>query len=202
MDRHDRDDEHTTDETPETYETYETHETHVKGPNEAWEWTKALGIAILIAVSIRVLLFAPIVVDGVSMMPTLQDGEKLIVNKAIFFISEPKRGDIIVFHATEDKDWIKRVIGEPGDTVEVKDDALYINDEIVDEPYLDISKSMASGILTNGFRSEVPVDHIFVMGDNRQNSRDSRMIGAIPIDSVFGRAEAVFWPITGLRWVK
>jgi signal peptidase I len=138
----------------------------------------------------------------VSMMPTLQDGEKLIVNKAIFFISEPKRGDIIVFHATEDKDWIKRVIGEPGDIVEVENDTLYINDEMVDEPYLDISKSIATGILTNGFRSEVPEDHIFVMGDNRQNSRDSRMIGPIPIDSVFGRAEAVFWPITGLRWVK
>jgi signal peptidase I len=195
VDQHDRD-EHTTDETQETYET------HVKKPNEAWEWTKALGIAILIAVSIRVLLFAPIVVDGVSMMPTLQDGEKLIVNKAIFFISEPKRGDIIVFHATEDKDWIKRVIGEPGDIVEVENDTLYINDEMVDEPYLDISKSIATGILTNGFRSEVPEDHIFVMGDNRQNSRDSRMIGPIPIDSVFGRAEAVFWPITGLRWVK
>jgi signal peptidase I len=198
MDRQDQDNQHN----EFGSENNESIAVEEKNPNEAWEWTKALGIAILIAVSIRVLLFAPIVVDGVSMIPTLEDREKLIVNKAIFFISEPKRGDIIVFHATEDKNWIKRVIGEPGDTVEVRDDTLYINDEKVDEPYLDVSKTLASGILTNDFYAEVPEDHIFVMGDNRQNSKDSRIIGPIPIDSVFGRAEFVFWPITGFRWVE
>lgn len=177
-------------------------EVEIKKPNEAWEWVKALGIAVVIAFVIRMSLFAPIIVDGASMMPTLEDKERLIVNKAIYFIAEPNRGDILVFHATESKDWIKRVIGEPGDIIEVRNDNLYVNDEIVDEPYLDVSKSISSGILTNDFYEVIPEGHIFVMGDNRQNSRDSRSIGSIPIDSVVGRAEVVIWPLSGIRMVK
>jgi signal peptidase I len=177
-------------------------QTEIKKTSETWEWVKALGIAVVIAFGIRMLLFAPIIVDGESMLPTLENKERLIVNKAIYFIAEPNRGDILVFHATENKDWIKRVIGEPGDVVEVRDDNLYVNDEIVDEPYLDVSKSISSGILTNDFYEVVPEGHIFVMGDNRQNSRDSRSIGSIPIDSVVGRAEVVIWPVKGIRLVK
>jgi signal peptidase I len=177
-------------------------QTEIKKTSETWEWIKALGIAVVIAFGIRMLLFAPIIVDGESMLPTLENKERLIVNKAIYFIAEPNRGDILVFHATENKDWIKRVIGEPGDVVEVRDDNLYVNDEIVDEPYLDVSKSISSGILTNDFYEVVPEGHIFVMGDNRQNSRDSRSIGSIPIDSVVGRAEVVIWPVKGIRLVK
>jgi signal peptidase I len=173
-----------------------------KETNETWEWIKALGIAIIIAVIIRFFSFAPIVVDGESMMPTLQDRERLIVNKMTYLWSEPKRGDIIVFHATQDKDWIKRVIGLPGDIVEVKNDTLYINNEIVEEPYLDVSKQHTSGILTNDFYEVVPEDELFVMGDNRLNSRDSRMIGTIQISDIVGRADVVFWPITNLRLVE
>lgn len=176
--------------------------TRVKKTNEVWEWVKALSIAVVIAFGIRILLFAPIIVDGASMMPTLEDRERLIINKAIYFVAEPNRGDILVFHATESKDWIKRVIGEPGDIIEVRDDNLYVNDVIVDEPYLDVSKSISSGVLTNDFYEEVPVGHIFVMGDNRQNSRDSRSIGSVPTDSVVGRAEVVIWPLSGIRIVK
>lgn len=173
-----------------------------KGKNEVVEWIKALAIAIIIAVGIRMLLFAPIVVDGPSMLPTLQHKERLIVNKAIYFISEPKRGDILVFHAEMGKDWIKRVIGEPGDIVEMRNDQLYINGEPVAEPYLDESKAASSGLLTNDFYQEVPEGHIFVMGDNRQNSRDSRSIGPVPIDSVVGRADIIIWPFSEIKFVK
>jgi len=105
----------------------------VKGKNELWEWTKALLIAIGLAAVIRYFLFAPIVVDGHSMMPTLHNGDRMIVNK----LGKPERFDIIVFHAPEQKDYIKRVIGLPGDTVEYKNDVLYINGVAYEEPYLD-----------------------------------------------------------------
>ena len=108
-----------------------------KEKNELWEWIKALLIAFVIAVVIRYVLFTPIVVDGESMMPTLNDGDRMIVNKIGYKIGGPDRFDIVVFHAPEGKDYIKRVIGLPGDTIEYKDDQLYINGKAYDEPYLD-----------------------------------------------------------------
>jgi signal peptidase I len=168
------------------------------GLGEFWEWTKALGVAVLIAVLIRAFLFAPIVVDGESMMPTLHNTERLIVNKAVYFWSEPQYGDIVVFHATETKDWIKRVIGVPGDTIAVQDGQLYINGEAVSEVYL-TEEAIAA---TQDFETIVPEDQLFVMGDNRGNSQDSRSIGSIPYDAVIGRAELVFWPINEFRLVN
>lgn len=169
---------------------------------EIMEWFKWLSIAVILSVGIRVLLFAPIIVDGESMLPTLRDGERLIVNKIIYRFSEPQRGDILVFHAENGRDWIKRVIGEPGDVIEMKNDQLYINGELVDEPYLEETLDQALGILTQDFYAEVPEGHIYVLGDNRLNSRDSRSIGAVSIDSVVGRAEIVFWPLSGIRSVR
>jgi signal peptidase I len=164
---------------------------------ELWEWLKAILFAVAIALVIRLVLFTPIVVDGESMFPTLHDGERLIVNKVVYLLKEPERGEIVVFHATQGKDWIKRVIGEPGDTVEVIDGKLYINDELFNEPYLELD----NGYVMEDFKVEVPANELFVMGDNRANSRDSRNIGTIPIDSVVGRAELVFWPIGDIRLV-
>jgi signal peptidase I len=94
----------------------------VKKKNETYEWIKALIGALAIAVIIRSFFFTPIVVDGASMNPTLQDQDRMIVTK----IGEPKRFDIVVFHAPEGKDYIKRVIGLPGDRIEYKNDVLYI----------------------------------------------------------------------------
>ena len=108
-----------------------------KKKNELWEWIKALVVAVLLAAVIRYFFFAPIVVDGLSMMPTLNDQDRMIVNKFSYQIGEPDRFDIIVFHAPENKDYIKRVIGLPGDTVEYKDDILYVNGKAYEEPYLD-----------------------------------------------------------------
>ncbi|WP_336885154.1 signal peptidase I [Caldalkalibacillus salinus] len=176
--------------------------TRGKGKSETLEWFKALSIAVAIALGIRIFLFAPIVVDGTSMLPTLEDGEKILVNKVMYHLDEPQRGDILVFHAEHGKDWIKRVIGEPGDTVEVRDDQLYINGEPIEERYLEDKLLQTSGILTHDFQTTVPEGHIFVMGDNRQNSRDSRSIGAIPIDDVVGRADVVFWPFDAIRLVQ
>lgn len=181
-----------------------------KTKNETWEWAKALLIAFGLAAIIRVFLFTPIVVDGVSMMPTLEDGDRMIVNKIGYTIGKPKRFDIVVFHAPEQKDYIKRVIGLPGDEVEYRDDVLYINGEPFEEPYLDKYKAeFTDSPLTEDFTLEekiqeqvVPEGHIFVLGDNRRKSKDSRHIGVVSIDEVIGSTKLVFWPFEDIGLVK
>jgi signal peptidase I len=178
-----------------------------KKKNELWEWTKALLIAVLLAAVIRYFLFAPIVVDGLSMMPTLHDQDRMIVNKLSYKIGEPDRFDIIVFHAPENKDYIKRVIGLPGDTVEYKNDTLYINGEAYPEPYLEeYKKQLIDGPLTEPFtleekigRTTVPEGHLFVMGDNRRFSKDSRHIGTVPFEKVLGKTSVIYWPVDDIR---
>ncbi|MBB4823951.1 signal peptidase I [Sporosarcina luteola] len=181
-----------------------------KSKNETLEWVKALLIAFGLAAIIRIFLFTPIVVDGISMMPTLEDGDRMIVNKIGYTIGSPDRFDIVVFHAPEQKDYIKRVIGLPGDTVEYRDDVLYINGEAYEEPYLEqYKKAVTDGPLTEDFTLEekidmntVPEGYVFVMGDNRRKSKDSRHIGAVPIDEIIGSTKFVFWPIEEFGMVK
>jgi signal peptidase I len=181
-----------------------------KKKNELLEWAKALIIAVLIAGVIRYFFFAPIVVDGYSMMPTLHTQDRMIVNKFSYKIGEPDRFDIVVFHATEEKDYIKRVIGLPGDHVEYENDTLYINGKEYDEPYLDEYKNqLIDGPLTEPFDLEsiigqttVPEGHIFVMGDNRRQSKDSRHIGTVPIEEVMGKTSLVYWPLSSIELVE
>ena len=126
-----------------------------KKKNETWEWIKALLIAFGLAAIIRIFLFTPIVVDGDSMMPTLENGDRMIVNKIGYTIGKPDRFDIVVFHAPEQKDYIKRVIGLPGDEVEYRNDVLYINGEPFEEPYLDQYKAeVVDSPLTEDFTLE------------------------------------------------
>jgi len=177
-----------------------------KEKNELWEWIKALLIAFAIAAFIRYFLFTPIVVDGDSMMPTLEHGDRMIVNK----LGAPDRFDIVVFHAPEGKDYIKRVIGVPGDHIEYMDDQLYINGEPYEEPYLEEYKSQVQdGDLTWDFKlqdldpnlTEIPEGHYFVMGDNRRFSKDSRHIGIVNEEEIIGKTSIVFWPISEIRIV-
>ncbi len=178
--------------------------------SEAWEWIKALAIAVILAAVIRYFLFAPIVVDGLSMMPNLHDQNRMIVSKLSYKIGEPQRFDIVVFHAPEQKDYIKRVIGLPGDHVEYKNDILYINGEPIDEPYLEEAKTeILDAPLTFNFELEeqldqkrVPEGHLFVMGDNRRFSKDSRSIGFISLEEVIGKTNVVYWPISDFQFIK
>ncbi len=177
--------------------------------NELWEWTKALVIAVVLAAIIRSFLFAPIVVDGLSMMPTLHNQDRMIVNKFSYRFGEPNRFDIIVFHAPEGKDYIKRVIGLPGDEIEYKDDTLYVNGKAYEEPYLDeYKKAVIDGPLTEPFtleekigKKKVPEGELFVMGDNRRYSKDSRHIGTIPMEKVLGNTNILYWPIKDMQIV-
>ncbi|CRK80506.1 signal peptidase I [Neobacillus massiliamazoniensis] len=182
-----------------------------KKKNELWEWTKALLIAVILAAVIRYFLFAPIVVDGLSMMPTLKNQDRMIVNKLSYEIGKPQRFDIIVFHAPENKDYIKRVIGLPGDKIEYKNDTLYVNGKAYKEPYLDeYKKQVTDGPLTDPFtldetavgQKTVPKGELFVMGDNRRFSKDSRHIGAVPMNKVIGKATVVYWPLKDAHFVK
>ncbi|WP_127585750.1 signal peptidase I [Paenibacillus koleovorans] len=177
-----------------------------KAKNEAWEWAKALFIALGLVYVIRLFIFAPFIVDGESMEPNFQDKERIIVNKILYNIREPKRGEVVVFHATEDKDYIKRIIALPGEAIRVQGDNVYINGQLLDEPYLKeaVDKAHQAGKNYNDRNYQetvVPEGSIFVMGDNRSNSSDSRIIHAIPFDKVVGRADLIFWPIGELHWI-
>ena len=139
---------------------------------EGLEWIKALGIGLIIFIIIRTFLFSNYVVEGESMMPTLQDGNKLVVNKIGYHIGELDRFDVVVFHANEKEDYVKRIIGLPGDKIVYKDDKLYVNGEYYPEPYLEKFKQEYIGSkLTGDFTLQeitgektVPKGKIFVLG--------------------------------------
>jgi signal peptidase I len=175
--------------------------------NELWEWAKALLLAIGLVLVIRWLLFAPFIVEGPSMEPNFHTGERLIVNKLIYDLRVPQRGEVVVFKATESKDFIKRVVGLPGESVKVEGDKVYVNGTPIEEPYLKEALDAAAkngtsyNTRTNYKEQEVPAGSLFVMGDNRSNSFDSRDIGFIRLEDIIGRAELVFWPLPDIGLV-
>lgn len=134
---------------------------------------------------------ARIRVDGASMEPTLQSGEFVIVNKLSYFFGEPEIGDIIVFHFPRDPDqeYIKRIIGLPGDRVEVKNGKVFVNNMVLLEDYI-------AAPPVYGDVWEIPADSLFVLGDNRNNSSDSHNWGTVPLDYVIGKATFIYWPPT------
>ncbi|GAA0612414.1 signal peptidase I [Virgibacillus siamensis] len=177
-----------------------------KRKSEWFEWTKALLIAFALIFIVRTFFFAPIVVDGPSMMPTLHDRDQMIVNKIIYDVAEPERFDIVVFHASDRKDFIKRVIGLPGEHVAVKEDQLFIDGKKVDEPFIDQMKK-GENTYTDDFRLEelpggyekIPEGHVLVLGDNRGNSTDSRILGLISMDKIVGTANLIYWPFDRMQ---
>jgi signal peptidase I len=128
-----------------------------------------------------------------SMVPTLEVGDRVLVSKLIYLFSGPQRGDVIVFESPdEDIDLVKRVVGVPGDNVKVVRGSLYVNGERWEEAYLNYElpdKESAYGPIT------VPEGHIFVMGDNRADSADSRYIGPVPLNYLVGKAFVRVWPL-------
>ncbi|RLQ96255.1 signal peptidase I [Falsibacillus albus] len=173
--------------------------------NELFSWIKTLVITLIIVIVARTFLFSNYVVEGKSMMPTLQDGNRLIVGKVDYDLHKPHRFDIIVFHATETSDYVKRVIGLPGDRLEYKDDTLYINGKPLPEPYLKPYKEQLGGTgpLTPDFTlkektgvSVVPKGKIFVLGDNRQYSEDSRIFGFVDMKNIVGKVDVRIFPFS------
>jgi signal peptidase I len=149
--------------------------------------------AFVIALLVQAFLIKPFTIHQVSMRPTLEEGDRILLNRLAYHFRDEARGDIVVFHSpiTADEDLVKRIVAIAGDTVSVSGGKLYVNGVAQDEPYLleqDFSGEMSE--------IEVPPGQVFVMGDNRNNSGDSRMFGPIPVDSIIGKAFLVYWPIS------
>ncbi len=133
-------------------------------------------------------------VENISMQPTLYEGELLVVYKWAYRFGQPYRGDIIVFHHNfqPPEDYIKRVIGLPGDEVTIRSGKVYINGEIINEPYIAASPSYEGSW-------NVPTGQLFVLGDNRNRSSDSHIWGFVPLSDVVGRAVVIYWPPESIR---
>lgn len=152
---------------------------------------------VILAFAIRTFVFEPVRVDGRSMVPTLQDNEHMFVEKISYLFRAPKRGEIVIcYYPGYTKSCVKRVIGMPGEIVAVHDGVVYINGKALDE-------SAYWGGYVNGElkATQVGEDEYFVMGDNRNNSKDSRAatVGPIPIEKIKGRVSAVFFPFDHFR---
>ena len=130
------------------------------------------------------------IVVGISMQPSLHDGQRLLVNKAVYYFHEPERGDVMVFQPPGDKhgDYIKRLIALPGDTVEVKGGLVYVNSSPLEEIYIKSSPKYTAEA------QKVPEDSYFVLGDNRNNSNDSHNGWVVPRENIVGKAWLSIWP--------
>lgn len=133
-------------------------------------------------------------VENISMLPTLQPGEFLLVNKIAYKVGDPQIGDIITFHYPKNpqENYIKRVMGLPGDVIRVAAGEVYVNGTLMDEPYI-AAVTASEGTWT------VPEDSLFVMGDNRNESSDSRAWGPVPMDLVVGKAVVIYWPLENMK---
>lgn len=166
---------------------------------ELIEWIVTLAAAIVIALVVREFIFEPVRVDGHSMETTLTDGEVMFVSKMEYmFGGEPERFDVVICHYPErgDTNFVKRVVGLPGDTVAINDGYLYVNGEKYEEEYLTYRPDYSMDPYT------VPEGNYFVLGDNRSNSNDSHLIGPITRDMIVGHVRHVILPIDNWRAIE
>ena len=165
--------------------------------SEIKDWIVCIVVAVALAMFIRTFIVELYVVDGPSMRPTLESEQRLVVNKFIYRFHPPEKGDVLVFQYPRDpsRDFIKRVIAVPGDTIEIREGRVLVNDQLLTEDYI-LEKTRSEYP-----KATVPEGHIFVMGDNRNNSEDSRFadVGFVPYDLIKGKAMLVFWPISAYK---
>lgn len=164
---------------------------------EAKDWIISILIAVVLAFFIRYFIVELYIVDGPSMRPTLQSGQRLVVNKFLYRFRVPEKNEVLVFQYPRDpsRDFIKRVIATPGDSIEIRNGRVFVNDQLLNEPYI-LEKTRSEYP-----KAVVPKGTVFVMGDNRNNSEDSRYtdVGFVPYDLIKGKAILVFWPLSALK---
>ena len=179
----------------------------------ALEWFAVIAVAVVAAVTIRMLVLQQFYIAGPSMQTTMESDERVLVNKLSYRLHDVRRGDVVVFDRVttnggviQHDDLIKRVIGLSGERIEVRECVVYIDGQQLVEPYLDPDhlarpdpQSRCS--VASMAPQVVPEAHVFVMGDNRAESFDSRMFGPIREDLIVGRAFVVIWPFGNWRWL-
>ncbi|HLJ15421.1 MAG TPA: signal peptidase I [Bryobacteraceae bacterium] len=184
----------------------------VTGPATAWRrrpalaaisyWLRDLLLSVVIAIVVILFIYQPVKVEGTSMMPELQDQERIFINKFVyrFGIGKIERGDTVVFWYPGDtrKSYIKRVIGMPGDTVQVVDGIVYVNGKALQEDY--VPPEYRDHSMMEAKR--VPADEYFVLGDHRSSSNDSRAWGMVPRRYIYGKAVFIYWPIENMGLLR
>src|SRR5436190_10651468 len=156
-------------------------------------WTRDLLIAIGLALVIIVFLYQPVKVEGTSMAPLLSDQERIFINKFVYRFEPIERGDVVVFWYPLDrsKSFIKRVVGLPGETVEIRQGIVYVDGKNIPKPYVPAQYED----LSDFGPVRVPKDSYFVMGDHRVSSNDSRVFGPVESQFIYGRAVFAYWPV-------
>ena len=175
---------------------------------ELRDWVAAIAIAVALALIIRNFVFTLVKVQGQSMEPTLQNSDRLYVNR---FLYNPEKGDVIIFVPESDPEhpYVKRVIATEGDSVYIdfKTGEVFVNGQLIEEPYIKektrLSGSYIMSLVAQGnYGPDTPIviqeGHVFAMGDNRNNSKDSREIGQVPVDEILGGAVFRFWPLDNI----
>jgi signal peptidase I len=163
-------------------------------------WLRDLILSVLLAIIVIVFLYQPVQVEGTSMMPHLENHQRIFINKFVYRFRPIARGDVVVFRYPLDpsKSYIKRVIGLPGDEVSIRDGRVLVNGKPLSEPYV------APGYLDAQTYAPVHVEpnHYFVLGDHRSSSNDSRVWGTVDRLYIYGKAVFVYWPVNQIGWVK
>ena len=176
-------------------------EVEIQPQKESWQeivldFAKNLLIALILVFLVN-LVIDRVRVENISMLPTLKEGDMLVVNKLAYKLGGVERGDIITFHYPLEPalSYIKRAIGLPGDTVEIANKQVRVNDIVLDEPYI-VTPSDYTG------KWVVPAESVFVLGDNRVDSADSHVWGFVPYNDLVGKVLAVYWPPNRMRIVS
>jgi signal peptidase I len=179
------------------------------------EYAAVVAVAVLVALAVQAWLVKPYRIPSESMLDTLRPGDRVLVNRAVYHLRDPHRGDVIVFRYPDDPDvvFIKRIVGVPGDVLEVRDGRLYVNGERPGEPYVHRTAGRADPTVAQAAIAgstlhdpwslaepyRVPAGEYFVMGDNRTDSDDSRDWGTVPRTAIVGEGLATYWPLSRLR---
>jgi signal peptidase I len=166
---------------------------HSESKTNVLTWIRDLVVSVAVSVFIIVFVYQPVKVEGTSMMPGLDDQERIFINKFVYHWESVERGDVVVFHYPNDprKSYIKRVVGVAGDRIRIDEGRVYVNGKLLREPYV-----------FDNYRDDrsypdivVPPRSYFVLGDHRNLSSDSRDFGPIPENAIYGKAVFVYWPM-------
>ena len=175
-----------------------------RGAKAFFDWALVVVIALVVALGVRTFLLAHFVVEGSSMYSTLETGDRVFVNKVSYRLHDPNRGDVVVLHeirGTTERDLIKRVIAVGGEEIEMRSCEVRIGGQLLIEPYLDPTVVTPGNCGGDFGPILVPEGAVFVMGDNRAGSQDSRTLGPVLLNDIVGRAFVVFWPRSNWQWL-